>query len=95
VDELVDRVVREGVETVIYTDVSRDGMLAGADLAGAARLQRLGARVIASGGIASVEDVRAAAALGLAGAVIGRALYEGRITLPEALAAVRAATPGR
>ena len=92
---LVERVVREGVQTVIYTDVSRDGMLAGADLAGAARLQRLGARVIASGGIASVGDVRAAAELGLDGVVIGRALYEGRITLPEALATLRDATPGR
>jgi phosphoribosylformimino-5-aminoimidazole carboxamide ribotide isomerase len=95
VDELVRRILSEGVETVIYTDVSRDGMLAGADLAGAARLQRLGARAIASGGIASAEDVRAALELGLAGVVIGRAIYEARLTLPEALAAVRGGAPGR
>jgi phosphoribosylformimino-5-aminoimidazole carboxamide ribotide isomerase len=85
-EELVRRVVAQGIDTVIYTDVSRDGMLAGADLAGAAALQRLGARVIASGGIASSDDVRAARDLGLAGVVIGRAIYEGRVRLPEALA---------
>ena len=94
-EELVVRVVAEGITTVIYTDVSRDGMLGGADLAGAAALQRSGARVIASGGVASLEDVRAARALGLAGVVIGRALYEDRLRLPEALRAARADAPGR
>lgn len=86
-EELVDRVVREGVTTVIYTDVSRDGMLTGADLVGAAALQRHGAAVIASGGVASLEDITAARDLGLAGVIIGRALYQGRVRLPEALAA--------
>ena len=93
-DELVARVVREGVLTVIYTDVSRDGMLAGADLAGAAALQGSGARVIASGGVASLEDIHAARELGLAGVVIGRALYEDRLRLPEALEAARGPSPG-
>jgi phosphoribosylformimino-5-aminoimidazole carboxamide ribotide isomerase len=92
-EELVERVAREGVGTVIYTDVSRDGMLGGADLAGAAALQRFGAGVIASGGVASVDDVRAARDLGLAGVVVGRALYEDRLRLPDALAAARAAPP--
>jgi phosphoribosylformimino-5-aminoimidazole carboxamide ribotide isomerase len=87
--DLVERVLQEGIETVIYTDVSRDGMLAGPDLAGAAALRRLGARVIASGGVASVEDVRAARDLGLDGVVIGRALYEGRVRLADALAVAR------
>lgn len=84
-DDLVARVVREGIETVIFTDVSRDGMLVGADLAGAASLQRLGARVIASGGVATLHDIRTARDLGLAGLVIGRALYEDRLRLSEAL----------
>ncbi|HEX6105341.1 MAG TPA: 1-(5-phosphoribosyl)-5-[(5-phosphoribosylamino)methylideneamino]imidazole-4-carboxamide isomerase [Gemmatimonadales bacterium] len=88
-EELVARVAKEGIETIIYTDVSRDGMLAGADLEGAAALQRSGARVIASGGVASVDDVRAARELGLAGVVIGRALYEGRLRLGQALEAAR------
>ncbi|HUF36633.1 MAG TPA: 1-(5-phosphoribosyl)-5-[(5-phosphoribosylamino)methylideneamino]imidazole-4-carboxamide isomerase [Gemmatimonadales bacterium] len=86
-EDLVARVVGEGVETIIYTDVSRDGMLGGADLAGAAALQRRGAGVIASGGIASLAEVRAARELGLAGVVVGRALYEDRLRLPEALEA--------
>ena len=93
--ELVTRVVGEGIDTVIYTDVSRDGMLAGADLAGAAALQRSGARVIASGGVTSVADVRAARELGLAGVIIGRALYEDRLRLPEALEAAGSAPPRR
>ncbi len=84
-EDLVARVVSEGVETIIYTDVSRDGMLGGADLGGAAALQRRGAGVIASGGIASLAEVRAARELGLAGVVVGRALYEDRLRLPEAL----------
>ncbi len=95
VEDLVARVVREGIATIIYTDVSRDGMLVGADLAGAALLQRSGARVIASGGVASLDDIRTARALGLAGVVIGRALYEDRVRMPEALeAAGRGPPPG-
>jgi phosphoribosylformimino-5-aminoimidazole carboxamide ribotide isomerase len=86
-DDLVARVAGEGIGTIIYTDVSRDGMLAGADLAGAAALQRHGAGVIASGGVASLADVEAARDLRLAGVVIGRALYEDRLRLPEALSA--------
>jgi phosphoribosylformimino-5-aminoimidazole carboxamide ribotide isomerase len=85
--ELARRVVAEGIGTVIYTDIARDGMLGGPDLAGAAALLATGARVIVSGGIASLEDIRDAHASGLAGVIIGRALYEGRLSLTEALAA--------
>jgi phosphoribosylformimino-5-aminoimidazole carboxamide ribotide isomerase len=63
-------------------------MLSGPDLAGGRALQRLGARVIISGGIASLDDLRAARDAGLTGAVAGRAIYEGRFTVREALAAV-------
>ena len=93
-EDLVARVAGEGVRTVIYTDVSRDGMLGGADLAGAAALQRAGVGVIASGGVTTLEDIRAARAHGLAGAVIGRALYEDRLRLPEALEAARSVSSG-
>lgn len=86
-DDLVARVAGEGIGTIIYTDVSRDGMLVGADLEGASALQRHGAGVIASGGVASLADIEAARDLGLAGVVIGRALYEDRLRLPEALSA--------
>ena len=79
----------DGVTTVIYTDISRDGMLAGPDIDGASALQRTGARVIASGGVSSLDDLRAACRAGLAGAIVGRALYENRFGLAEALDAAR------
>ena len=71
---------------IVYTDIGRDGMLAGpnlgamADLAAAVELP-----VIASGGVTTVEDVRRLAGRGLAGCIIGKALYEGRIDLAEAI----------
>ena len=91
-DALARRAVREGIATVIYTDVSRDGMLEGPDVEGAVALQQAGARVIASGGVASVDDIRRIARAGLSGAIVGRALYEGRIALDAALAAAGAAS---
>jgi phosphoribosylformimino-5-aminoimidazole carboxamide ribotide isomerase len=80
---------------VIYTDIGRDGMLTGPDLAGAVELQSAGARVIASGGVASVDDIRSACEAGLAGVIVGRALYEGRLTLPQGLQAARCSSPAR
>jgi phosphoribosylformimino-5-aminoimidazole carboxamide ribotide isomerase len=91
--ELARRIVKNGIRTVIYTDIDRDGMLRGPDLAGARALQRTGAQVIVSGGISSVADIRDAAKAGLSGAIVGRALYEGRLTLPEALAAATRLSP--
>jgi phosphoribosylformimino-5-aminoimidazole carboxamide ribotide isomerase len=88
--QLAERVHAQGARTVIYTDVARDGMLTGPDIGGARALAALGLNVIASGGVASLDDLRAVRAAGLAGAIIGRALYEGRFTLPEALACVAA-----
>lgn len=84
-DELAQHMVKVGIRTIIYTDVSRDGMLSGPDIAGAVALQKLGAGVIVSGGISSLDDVKTVADAGLMGAVVGRALYEGRFTLREAL----------
>jgi phosphoribosylformimino-5-aminoimidazole carboxamide ribotide isomerase len=85
-------VVREGIETLVYTDIGRDGMLGGPDLSGALELQNIGARVIASGGVASSGDIRAACEAGLAGVIVGRALYEGRLTLPQGLEAATCST---
>jgi phosphoribosylformimino-5-aminoimidazole carboxamide ribotide isomerase len=84
--ELARRVRAQGARTVIYTDVARDGMLAGPDVDGASAIAALGLDVIASGGVASLDDLRRVRAAGLAGAIVGRALYEGRFTLAEALA---------
>jgi len=84
--ELARRAYAQGARTVIYTDVTRDGMLAGPDVDGARALAALGLDVIASGGVASLDDLRRVRSAGLAGAIVGRALYEGRFTLAEALA---------
>lgn len=93
VADLAMDVVGLGITTLIYTDVARDGMLQGPDIAGAAALQSVGARVVASGGVATLDDLRRAGGAGLAGAIVGRALYEGRIALGEALALVHAEFP--
>jgi phosphoribosylformimino-5-aminoimidazole carboxamide ribotide isomerase len=84
---VAERVVEQGVRTLVYTDVARDGMLQGPDLDGALALQALGAKVIASGGIASLDDLRGIREAGLAGAIVGRAIYEGRFTVGEAVKA--------
>lgn len=78
---------------VIYTDISRDGMLEGPNLGAIGRIARASPHpVIASGGIAALHDVKRLAELepsGVVGALIGKALYEGRFTLREAIAAAR------
>ena len=88
--DLAVRVAGQGVRTVIYTDIARDGMLGGPDLAGSVALQAAaGVSVIASGGIATLEDLQAVADARLGGAITGRALYEGRFALADALAVAR------
>ena len=89
-DDACRRLVDDGIRTMIYTDVARDGMLSGPDVQGAARLAGLGASVVVSGGVGRLEDIREVARAGLAGVIVGRALYEQRFTLREAL---EAATP--
>jgi phosphoribosylformimino-5-aminoimidazole carboxamide ribotide isomerase len=77
---------QRGARRLIYTDVRRDGMLEGPDVAGLTTLvARVGVPVIISGGIRSVADLQAAARAGAEGAIIGRALYDGRLTLRDAL----------
>jgi phosphoribosylformimino-5-aminoimidazole carboxamide ribotide isomerase len=81
-----------GVAAIVYTDIERDGALAGVNVAATASLaRRLTTPVIASGGVASLDDLRALRAYesdGIAGVICGRALYDGRIDLKEALAVV-------
>jgi phosphoribosylformimino-5-aminoimidazole carboxamide ribotide isomerase len=84
---LCGNLAKAGVAQIIYTDISRDGTGAGLNLAAAAALaQQTGLSVIVSGGVRSLEDVRQAKAYGLSGVIIGRALYDGAISLVEALA---------
>jgi phosphoribosylformimino-5-aminoimidazole carboxamide ribotide isomerase len=89
--EVARRVKAAGVTLVEYTDVARDGMFTGVDAAGAARIQaEAGVQVVASGGVASLADVEACRAAGLAGVIVGKALYEGRVHLPDAIRAAKA-----
>lgn len=80
---LAERVAAQGVRQVIYTDISRDGTLAGVDLEPLRALRdRFPYRLIAGGGVASDDDLARYASLGLDGAIVGRALYEGRVSYP-------------
>lgn len=93
--DLVARLAGEPLAAVIYTDIATDGMLAGPNLAALTEMQEaVDLPVIASGGITSAEDVRRLASHGFAGCIIGRALYEGKLTLPEALDAARTPVGG-
>jgi phosphoribosyl isomerase A len=90
--EVLERLDREGCARYVVTDVRRDGTLTGPNLE---LLRQVCARterpVVASGGVSSLEDLRALAGLtdqGVEGAIVGKALYAGAFTLPEALAAV-------
>ena len=76
-----------GFETLLYTDTRRDGTLTSVDVRGTCELVERGFRVIAAGGISTAVDIRALAAAGAAGAVVGSALYRGRLTLREAMEA--------
>ena len=82
-------------EVFVITDIGRDGMLEGADVEGLTRsAAATDVPVIASGGVATLDDIAALAAIpGLAGVITGKALYEGRFTVAEALAALDRARP--
>jgi len=88
-EELAMDVRRRGVRRAVYTDISRDGMLRGVAVDETAALARAtGLRVIASGGVASPDDVRCLvpyAAEGVEGVIVGQALYTGAVSLPELL----------
>jgi len=86
--ELARRFAGEPIAAIIYTDIATDGMLSGANFEAMAQMQAaVDLPVVASGGVSGREDVARLAAAGVAGCIIGRALYEGTLTLPDALAA--------
>jgi phosphoribosylformimino-5-aminoimidazole carboxamide ribotide isomerase len=93
--EIAQRFEDAGVAAIIFTDIARDGLLKGLNLdATIALAERISIPVIASGGLASIEDVKAMLlprAKKLAGAIAGRALYDGRLDPAAALALIRAA----
>jgi phosphoribosylformimino-5-aminoimidazole carboxamide ribotide isomerase len=82
----IERLADTGVHTFEVTAIQRDGLLDGPDLRLYARLLSLGrGAIVASGGVATIEDLRAIRATGCAGAIVGRALYEGRFDLRQAV----------
>lgn len=96
--DLARQVAALGVQRIIYTDILRDGMLTGPNVEATRRLaEQTGMAVIASGGVGSLEDIRALAsgpATSIEGVIVGMALYEGCFTLAEAIAAASAGAEG-
>lgn len=87
--ELAEQFASLPLAAIIYTDIATDGMMTGPNLSEMSVMcQATGHPVVASGGIRSIEDLRALAELPVAGAIVGRALYEEKIDLAAALAAI-------
>jgi len=84
--ELARQFESEPIAAIVYTDIATDGMMAVPNVEAMAEMQRsVDVPVVASGGVTTVDDVRRLAEAGMAGCIIGRALYEGTIDLKEAL----------
>ena len=85
-DELAKKISAAGVKTIIYTDISKDGMLSGVDAKIFSRLEKIsGAKIIASGGVKSLEDIRALKAEKISGVIVGKAIYTGALDLKVAI----------
>lgn len=89
VEEVISRLRGTGLRTVVFTDTERDGMLGSANHVRAGEFVTAGFDTIVAGGVTGRDDLRRISAAGAAGAIIGSALYEGRLTLSDALAAAR------
>ena len=91
--ELAKRLGAFGLETIIYTDISRDGTLSGVNVTETAHLARAsGIKVIASGGVKSISDIeelKKRECDGIIGVIVGKSIYEGTLSLTEAIAASR------
>lgn len=74
-----------GVKTIVYTDISKDGMMAGPNFGAYEKINELGIDVIASGGVSTYEDVETLKKIDIYGAIIGKAIYLGKVKLEEVL----------
>lgn len=85
-EKLCSEIKKIGIDTVIYTDISKDGMLKGPNIQYSKELiQKTGLDVIVSGGITNLDDIKSIKKIGAAGAIIGKALYSGKIDLRKAI----------
>ena len=84
--ELAQKMEEKGIRTIIFTDIATDGMLCGPSFGQLAALQSaVGCDIVASGGVATLDDVKRLRDMGLYGAIIGKAYYAGTIDLTEAV----------
>ncbi|MCL2559019.1 MAG: 1-(5-phosphoribosyl)-5-[(5-phosphoribosylamino)methylideneamino]imidazole-4-carboxamide isomerase [Turicibacter sp.] len=84
--EFCQELAEIGVQTIVYTDIAKDGMMQGPNFEAYEKLvQDTKLHIIASGGVSCLEDVKRLAAIGVHGAILGKSLYEGAFTLEEAL----------
>lgn len=88
--DVLARLAAAGVRTIVFTDTERDGMLGSADVPRARALVEAGFETVAAGGVTSTDDIRRLVDAGVAGAIVGSALYEGRLTVARAMAAAGA-----
>lgn len=84
-DDALEKFTELGVQRYLITSISHDGLLSGPDLDSLSDAVETGAKILAAGGIGSIEDLANLKKIGVEGAVIGKALYEGRFTLKEAI----------
>ena len=88
--ELAQQMRKLGVRTIIYTDISKDGMMKGPDVENTEKIvKKTWVNLIASGGISSIDDLQRIKGTGACGCIIGKALYDNAFTLEEALKAAK------
>lgn len=91
--DLANQMAQRGVQRIIYTDISKDGMLSGPDIDGAADIARkTGLEVVISGGVSRAQDIQKSASTGVekvVGVIVGKAIYEGHVTVQQAVEAAR------
>jgi phosphoribosylformimino-5-aminoimidazole carboxamide ribotide isomerase len=89
--DLAQQYADEPLAAIVYTDIAKDGMMAGPNLPAMRDMnESVKLQVVASGGVSSLEDVGQLAGIGMAGCIIGRSLYEGKLTIAEAIKAANA-----
>lgn len=86
--DFANKMVELGAKTIIYTDISRDGMLTGPNLDAMREMaQSVDAEIIASGGVSNLKDIKNLKETGVSGVIVGKALYTGNVDLQEAIKA--------